>query len=32
MKSVLSFKRDEYLALLIAFLSVISYLAIWFKS
>lgn len=32
MKSVLSFNRDEYLALLIASVSVISYLVIWFKS
>ncbi len=32
MKSVLSFNRDEYLALLITFLSVISFLAIWFRS
>jgi len=32
MKSVLSFNRDEYLALLIALLSVISFLAIWFRS
>lgn len=32
MKSALSVKRDEYLALLIASASVISYLAIWFRS
>lgn len=32
MKSALLVKREEYLALLIAALSVISYLAIWFRT
>ncbi len=32
MKSALLFKREEYLALLIASASVISYLAIWFRT
>lgn len=32
MKSAMLFKREEYLALLIASSSVISYLAIWFRT
>lgn len=32
MKSALFFKREEYLALLIASTSVIGYLAIWFRT
>ncbi|CAK6500483.1 hypothetical protein PANPA_00288 (plasmid) [Pantoea sp. Nvir] len=32
MKSALNAKRDEYLALLIASVSIISYLAIWFRT
>ena len=32
MKSILPHHRDEYLALLIAVISVISFLAIWFRS
>jgi len=31
MKSALSFKREEYVALLIASVSVITYLTIWFR-
>lgn len=32
MKSALLFKREEFLALLIASASLISYLAIWFRT
>lgn len=32
MKSALLFKREEYLALLMASASLISYLAIWFRT